>query len=172
MKKSPPIHDTAFVHSSAVVLGDVTVGEHSSIWPGVILRGDINHIKIGRFTNIQDLTLCHVDLDAPCEVGDYVVCGHQATLHGCRIGDQCLIGIGAVILSHAVVGPNVIVGAHGLVPEGKMLEEGYVYYGSPVKKIRPIELEERVLIRKRCEDYAKLAAAHRRGEFVSFPAKG
>lgn len=164
--KTPSIHSTAFVHSSAVIIGDVVLSEYANIWPGTVLRGDINRIQVGRYTNIQDLSLCHVDVDAPCVIGDYVVCGHQVTLHGSKVGNNCLIGIGAVILSHTVIEPHVIVGANSLVPEGKVLEGGFVYYGSPVKKMRPLRDDERALIQKRAEDYVRLAKAYAQGKFV------
>ncbi len=164
--KSPSIHSSVFVHASAVIIGDITIGEHASIWPGTVLRGDINSIKIGRYTNIQDLTLVHVDKDAPCIIGDYVVCGHQVTLHGCTVGNGSLIGIGAIVLSHAVVGSNVIVGANALVPEGKVLEDGFVYFGSPAKKVRPITDEDKKKIRTNTEEYAVLAKHYKHWEFA------
>ncbi|MBI4431216.1 MAG: gamma carbonic anhydrase family protein [Candidatus Omnitrophica bacterium] len=166
MPRSPSIHGSAFVHSSAVLIGDVSVGEHASVWPCTVLRGDINSIKIGRYTNIQDLTLVHVDRDAPCTVGDYVVCGHQVTLHGCTIGNDTLIGIGAIVLSHAVVGSHVVLGAHALVPEGKVLEDGFVYFGSPAKKIRPVTEEDKKRIREGAEVYVALAKRYANWEFA------
>lgn len=165
--KIPSIHPTAFIHPAAHVMGEVTLAEHVSIWPGSVLRGDINRITIGAYTNIQELTLCHVDDDAPCTIGAYVVCGHQATLHGCTVADRCLIGIAAAVLSHVVIGPDTIIGAHSLVPEGKQLEGGYVYYGSPVKKVRRVTDQERAYIRQNAERYAAGIEAYRRGEIQS-----
>lgn len=145
----PKIAETAFIHPSATIIGQVTIGEQSSIWPQTVVRGDVNHITIGIGTNIQDLSMLHVShahaanpQGAPLRIGNYVTIGHQVLLHGCTIEDYCLIGMGSLIMDHAIVQTKVLVGAGSLVPEGKVLESGYLYLGRPVKKIRPLTEEE------------------------------
>lgn len=161
----PQIAENAFVDCSAIVLGRVKIGKHSSIWPHTVLRGDINQITVGEYTNIQDLSLVHVDRDAPCKIGNHVTAGHQVCLHGCTIGDYVLIGIGSIILSHAKINSQVLLGAGSLVPEGKVLESGFLYFGSPVKKIRALTRREIQAIEQSAKRYAQNARHHARGDF-------
>ncbi len=135
---APKIADSAYVHESAVVIGNVTLGEDVSIWPMAVVRGDVNKIRIGARSNVQDGTVIHVTHDGPftpggvaTEIGEDVTIGHKVMLHACTIEDTCLIGMGAIIMDKAVVRSEVIVGAGSLVPPGKELESGYLYMGSP-----------------------------------------
>lgn len=146
---APHLADGVFVHDSAYIIGDVVVGARSSIWCGTVIRGDVNRIRIGAETNIQDLSVLHVSHKstarpegAPLQIGDRVTVGHRVILHGCEIGDECLIGMGSIIMDHAVLEPQVLLGAGSLVPEGKRLKSGYLYLGSPVRELRPLTADE------------------------------
>ena len=146
---APRLADGVFVHASAHIIGDVAIGAHSSIWCGAVIRGDVNHIRIGAESNIQDLSVLHVSHKsaarpegAPLLIGDRVTVGHRVILHGCEIGDECLIGMGAIVMDHAVLEPQVLLGAGSLVPEGKRLKGGHLYLGSPVREVRPLTVEE------------------------------
>ena len=146
----PNICESVYVDESAVVIGDVTIKEDSSIWPLVSVRGDLLNITIGSCSNVQDCSTLHT-AEYPkgsgegfdLVIGDYTVVGHGAVLHGCHIGNETLIGMGSIILDGAVIGDNVILGAGSLVPPGKILESGYMYLGSPAKQIRKITDKEK-----------------------------
>ncbi len=147
---SPRIHAEAWLDHSCVVIGDVQIGARSSIWPGVVVRGDINRIRIGSDTNIQDGSILHNSHDgpfmpggAPLLIGDRVTVGHKAILHGCEIGDECLIGMGAIVMDKALIEANVILGAGSLVPPGKRLASGYLYTGAPARQARPLSDQEK-----------------------------
>ena len=164
---SPNIHETSYVDESAVVIGDVTIGENSSIWPMTVARGDVHSIKIGARTNIQDACVLHVTHDGefspggyPLTVGDDVTVGHRVTLHACTVGNQCLIGMSATIMDGAVLGDKVIVGAGSLVPTGKKLDSGYLYVGSPVKRVRELNEKELTFLEYSAKHYAKLKDEH------------
>lgn len=136
----PVIANSAYVDPTALVIGNVVLGENSSVWPMAVIRGDINSIHIGKFTNIQDGTVIHVNhvgefnpKGNPLVLGDEVTIGHRAILHGCTIEDRCLIGIGTIVMDDVIVHSNVIIGAGSLVPPGKELESDYLWVGSPVK---------------------------------------
>lgn len=140
---TPQVGKAVFIHSSSSVIGDVVLGDDVSVWPGAVIRGDVNEIRIGSGTNIQDLSVLHVShksswdpAGAPLIIGNHVTVGHKVILHGCSIGDECLIGMGATIMDKVIVEPRVLVGAGALVPEGKLLESGYLYLGAPAKRIR------------------------------------
>ena len=158
----PSVAPTAFVHERAVVSGRVTLGEHASVWPGAVLRGDINAIVVGDYTNIQDDSVLHVADDLPVVLGRDVVVGHAARIHGCQIGDGCLVGIGAVVLNGAVVGEGSILAAGALVPEGARLAAGLLYMGVPAKPRRALTDEEKVEIRRMARKYSYVAEGHRR----------
>ncbi len=151
--KKPNIASSAFVHQSACIIGDVAIEEDASIWPMAVLRGDINTIKIGKRSNIQDGTVIHVSHDCeyypggfPVIVGDDVTVGHKVILHGCLIKNNVLIGMGSTILDGAVIEDNVVIGANSLVASNKILESGYLYLGAPVKRVRKLtELELKLL---------------------------
>jgi carbonic anhydrase/acetyltransferase-like protein (isoleucine patch superfamily) len=152
----PAIHETAFVAPSADVIGEVQIGSHSSIWFQVVIRGDVNHIKIGERTNIQDHTMIHVTRKvSPCSVGDEVTVGHRAMLHGCSVGNRVLIGMGAIILDDAVIGDDCIVGAGALVTKGMKVPSGCLVVGSPARVTRPLRPEELKFLRQSAENYVK-----------------
>lgn len=162
--KTPKIHPNSYVDPNAVVIGNVTIGEESSIWPMCVVRGDVNTITIGRRTNIQDGSILHVTHDSefypggyPLKIGNSVTAGHRVTLHGCTIGDYCLIGMSATVMDGAILQDRVILGAGSLVPPGKELEGGYLYVGSPAKQIRPLTEVELASLEYSAAHYAKLA---------------
>lgn len=145
----PQIGAGVYVHPGAQVIGDVTLGENVSVWPGTVIRGDVNHIRIGSGSNVQDLSVLHVSHKSarepegsPLVIGSNVTIGHKVILHGCEIGDECLIGMGSIVMDKVVVQPRVLLGAGSLVPEGKVLESGYLYLGSPVRRVRPLTDQE------------------------------
>ncbi|WP_150465609.1 gamma carbonic anhydrase family protein [Francisella sp. SYW-2] len=161
--KVPNIDASAYVDESAAVIGDVILSQDASIWPQVSVRGDLLTITIGKGTNIQDCSTLHTTeypkdsgQGYPLTIGDDVTVGHGVILHGCDIKNNCLIGMGSIILDGAVVEPWVFLGAGSLVPPGKVLESGYMYLGSPVKKIRPISDHERQIIKENAEHYVKV----------------
>jgi carbonic anhydrase/acetyltransferase-like protein (isoleucine patch superfamily) len=135
----PRVHPTVYIDDSAQVIGDVEIGEESSVWMSVVIRGDVHHIRIGRRSNIQDGTIVHVMKDThPTLVGDHVTVGHAAVLHGCTIEDQCLIGMRATLLNGARIGTGSIVAAGSLVVEGMEIPPRSLVMGSPAKVRRPI----------------------------------
>lgn len=152
----PSIDEGAFVAETASVLGDVTIGEGSSIWYGAVARGDIAPITIGKYSNIQDNATVHNETDIPAVVGDYTVVGHNAIVHGCTIGDNCLIGMGAIILNRAVIGDNCIIGAGSLVTQGRVIPPNSLVVGSPAKVIREVTEEELDKVRKNAVRYYNL----------------
>lgn len=158
----PQLDKTTWVDESAVVIGKCQLGKDVGIWPNATLRGDVNDIIIGEGSNIQDGSVVHTTHESArskgskCIVGKHVTVGHNAVLHGCVIEDECLIGMGAVVLDNAVVQTQVLVGANSLVPPGKVLESGYLYVGSPVKQARPLTDEERAFFKYSAEHYIKL----------------
>ncbi len=149
LDKSPVIGAGSYIDDSAVVIGDVVIGENCSVWPLTVIRGDINRIRIGDDTNIQDGSVLHVTHrgdyspeGAELHIGSEVTVGHKALLHGCRIGNQCLIGMGSIVTDNAVIEDRVIIGSGSLVPPGKTLESGYLYLGNPVVKKRALSERE------------------------------
>ncbi len=164
---SPTLGERVFVDDTALVIGDVAIGADSSIWPFAVVRGDVHRIRIGARTNIQDGSIMHVthagphDPDGhPCSVGDDVTVGHRVTLHGCRVEDRVLVGMGATVMDGAVVESEVIIGAGSLVPPGKTLESGYLYVGSPVKQARALKDEERGFFDYSAASYVELKDRH------------
>ena len=135
---SPAIHDSAWVADSAAVIGNVTLSEDSSVWFGVVIRGDTETITVGKGTNIQDNSVLHADHGMPLVIGENVTVGHQVMLHGCTIGDGSLIGIQAVVLNGAKIGKHCLVGAGALVTEGKEFPDGCMILGSPAKAVRQL----------------------------------
>lgn len=143
---APTVATSAYVDPTALVIGQVSIGEDSSIWPLSVIRGDIHFIAIGDRSNIQDGTVIHVTHDGPFNpggfattIGNDVTVGHKVMLHGCTIGDRVLIGMGSIIMDGVIVESDVVVGGGSLVPPGKRLESGYLYVGSPVKQIRKLK---------------------------------
>lgn len=152
--KSPQIAETCFIAPSADVIGDVTIGEGSSVWFQCVLRGDVMPITVGKNTNIQDGTVVHGTLGKhEAVIGDNVTIGHQCMIHGCEIGDLAFIGMGAVVLDGAVVAPKTFVGAGALITQGMKTESGYLYLGSPAKKIRPLKQEELDFLPQSAKNY-------------------
>jgi len=162
---------TAFVAPGATVVGEVTLGARSSVWFGTVLRGDTAPISVGAESNLQDLTLVHVDADAPAVVGDRVTVGHRAIIHGCTIGDDCLIGMGAIVLSRAVVGAGSLVGAGALVKEGQVIPPGSLVLGAPARVLGPVRESHRAAIADGTRHYVELSRAYLRKGFArGFPA--
>ncbi|MFN8060819.1 MAG: gamma carbonic anhydrase family protein [Vicinamibacterales bacterium] len=150
----PTVHPSAYVDASAQVIGDVTIGDESSVWMNVVLRGDVHHIRIGRRSNIQDLTLVHVMNDThPTEIGDEVTVGHGAVVHGCTIRDRCLIGMGAILLNGADVGSDSIVAAGTLLVEGARVPPRSMVMGSPGRVRRELTDAEVASIRMYADRY-------------------
>lgn len=140
--KSPVILKKSFIAKSADIIGNVTLKEDSSIWFGAVIRGDCDKILVGKGTNIQDNCTVHCDVNQPTEIGDYVTIGHNSVIHGCKIRDNVLIGMGAIILNGAEIGENTIIGAGSLVTQGKKIPSGVLCMGSPAKVIRELTEEE------------------------------
>jgi len=166
--KSPTIDVGTFVDDSALVLGDVTMGSDCSVWPMSVVRGDVNKITIGNRSNIQDGSVLHVSHPHKTipdgfalTVGDNVTVGHKVILHGCSVSDNCLIGMGAIVMDGALIHPYVLLGAGSLVSPGKELEGGYLWLGSPVKKIRPLTDEELKWIDYSASHYVELKNKHK-----------
>lgn len=150
----PQIGKGVYIDSTSVVIGDVTINDDVSIWPLVSIRGDVNHINIGHRTNIQDGSILHVS--HPLVIGDDVTIGHKVMLHGCTIGNNVLIGMGAIILDDVIIDNNVIIGAGSLVPPGKHIESGYLYIGSPIKQVRLLTENELASFQKSTSNYITL----------------
>jgi carbonic anhydrase/acetyltransferase-like protein (isoleucine patch superfamily) len=151
---SPTVDPTAFIDASAQVIGDVHLGPESSVWMNVVIRGDVNYIRIGARTNIQDLTLVHVMRGThPTVIGDNVTVGHSAVIHGCTIDDRCLIGMGAVLLNGCRIGTGSIVAAGALVPEGMIVPPGSMVMGMPAKVKRGLTTAEDVSIKWYADNY-------------------
>jgi len=158
LRKKPTIGQNVYLARGAVVVGDVTIGDHSSVWYNAVLRGDINRIVVGHHTNIQDNAVVHLADDYPCLVGNYVTVGHSAIVHACTVGDEVLIGMGAIILDGAVIGERSLVGANALVTQGKRIPPESLVLGSPAKVVRALTVAERGQLRISAEKYAANAA--------------
>ncbi len=164
---TPLIGNEVFIDPTALVIGQVSIGDQTSIWPMVVVRGDIHSITIGSRTNIQDGSILHVTSDSksspggfPLNIGNSVSIGHRAVIHGCLIDHHCLIGIGSIILDGAHLKPYTILGAGSLVPPGKVLEGGFLYYGSPAKQSRPLSENELDQFDTLANHYVELARYH------------
>ncbi|MGF1679519.1 MAG: gamma carbonic anhydrase family protein [Candidatus Methylacidiphilales bacterium] len=158
--RDPDLKHAAFVAPSADICGSVQLGPLSSVWYQCVLRGDINTIDIGEGTNIQDGTVVHLADDFGVKIGKYTTVGHQATIHACEIGDECLIGMGAVILDGAVIGNQCIIGAGALVTKGMHIPDGSLVLGSPAKVVRELDASARASLKNWAEKYVHAAAAH------------
>jgi carbonic anhydrase/acetyltransferase-like protein (isoleucine patch superfamily) len=158
----PRIAASAYLDPSAQVIGDVSIGERSSIWPNAVLRGDVNSIRVGEDTNIQDASVVHVDEgEFRTEIGDRVTVGHSAVIHGCALEDDCLIGIGAIVLNGARIGKGSVVAAGSLVPEGAQIPPESLALGVPVKVRRPVSEEEKERFRLNSAHYVETARAYK-----------
>lgn len=163
LNTTPVLGDRVYVHPSCQVIGDVKIGDDSSVWCNTVLRGDVNRIVIGCGTNVQDFTMGHVSHKteakpdgSPLIIGDYVTVGHSVVLHGCSIGNECLIGIGSIILDDVVIPDRVMIGAGSLVSPGKTLETGMLYIGRPAKAVRALTAEEIARLRYSAEHYMRV----------------
>ncbi|MEL0167229.1 MAG: gamma carbonic anhydrase family protein [Pseudomonadaceae bacterium] len=163
----PVVGDRVFVDPSAVVLGDVHLGEDCSVWPGAIIRGDMHRIRIGDRTSVQDGSVLHITHAGPFNpdgypltIGDDVTIGHKVLLHGCTIGSRVLVGMGSIVMDGAVVEDEVIIGAGSLVPANRTLESGYLYMGSPAKQVRALTDKERAFFTYSAANYVRLKDQH------------
>ena len=164
---TPTIADSAYIDDAALVIGDVTIGEDSSLWPMVVVRGDVHSIKIGARTNIQDGAVLHVTSDNhftpggfSLSIGDDVTVGHGAILHACTVEDMVLIGMSVTVLDGAIIHSRVMVGAGSLVSPGKELDSGFLYLGSPARKVRPLKEQELAYLEFSSEHYVELKNRH------------
>ncbi len=162
-KDVPRIHPTAFVHESAQIIGRVVLKNGSSIWPMVVLRGDIEPITIGQGSNVQDAAVLHTSPRLPVVLGKGVTVGHGAIVHGARVGDFCLIGMGAILLDGCVIGNECLIGAGALVTENMKIPPRSLVLGMPARVKRPLRSKELRLLRRRPKDYIRYAQAHRSG---------
>lgn len=167
----PAVHPAAFVAPSADILGDVTLEDEASVWYGCVLRGDVAPIRVGARTNVQDLTLVHVDRGHPAIIGPDVGVGHRAILHGCEVGEACLIGMGAIVLSGAVIGAGSVIAAGALVTEGMRVPPGRLVVGVPGRIVREVDEQLRARTRLTVERYLVLKEAHRRGRWRAPPRR-
>jgi carbonic anhydrase/acetyltransferase-like protein (isoleucine patch superfamily) len=157
----PKIHETVFMVESATVIGDTEIGELSSLWFNAVVRGDVNYIRIGERTNVQDNSVLHVTHDTcPLVIGSNVTIGHSVTLHGCTVEDNCLIGMGAIVLDKAVIGEGSLVAAGSLVTEGMKVEPGSLVMGLPAKIVRKLSDSERAGILESAENYIGYARTY------------
>ncbi len=164
---TPSLGARVFIDSSAVVIGDVQLGEDSSVWPLALIRGDMHRIRIGARTSVQDGSVLHITHAGPFNpdgfpliIGDDVTIGHKVTLHGCTLGNRILVGMGSIVMDGAVVQDEVVIGAGSLVPPGKVLESGYLYVGSPVKQARALTDKERAFFTYSAANYVRLKDQH------------
>jgi carbonic anhydrase/acetyltransferase-like protein (isoleucine patch superfamily) len=156
--QQPVLGEGVYIAKTAVVIGDVTIGDHSSVWYHSVLRGDINRIVVGHHTNIQDNAVLHLADDYACIVGNWVTVGHSAIVHACTVGDECLIGMGAVVLDGAVIGEQCLIGARSLVTQRMQIPPGSLVMGSPAKIVRALTPDERVGLKHWAEKYVANAA--------------
>lgn len=162
-ERTPQVAETAWVAESAQVIGGVALGPDSSVWPGVVIRGDSGPISVGEGSNIQDNSVLHADEGVPLTIGKHVTVGHQVMLHGCTVGDESLIGIGAIVLNNAKIGRNCLVGAGALVTEGKEFPDGSMIVGSPAKVVRQLTPEQIEGLRRSARHYMDNARRYRAG---------
>ncbi|MBM3927612.1 MAG: gamma carbonic anhydrase family protein [Sphingomonadales bacterium] len=161
--QAPMLSDGAWVAPSADVIGDVRLGEGASIWFGAVVRGDNTPILIGARSNVQEGAALHSDPGAPLTIGDEVTVGHHAILHGCTVGARTLIGMGAIVLNHAVIGEECIVGAGALVTEGKSFPPGSLIVGSPARAVRTLDASAKAMLRASAAVYVAKAAEYATG---------
>jgi carbonic anhydrase/acetyltransferase-like protein (isoleucine patch superfamily) len=164
---APTLAAGAWVHPRATVIGEVSLGADASVWPGAVIRGDVNSVAIGEASNIQDNSVLHVSHKTPANpaggplvIGARVTVGHTVVLHACTIEDECLIGMGSIILDRAVVQKHVLLGADSLVPEGRVLESGHLYLGRPARLVRALSAEEIAYFSYSAEHYVALARSY------------
>ena len=153
LRKKPKLGRGVYLAKTAVVLGDVTIGAHSSVWYGAVLRGDINRIVVGHHTNIQDNAVLHLADDYACVVGNWVTIGHGAIVHACTVGDEVLVGMGAVVLDGAIIGKQSLIGAKALVKQGTKIPPGSLVLGAPARVVRRLTPKERARLKWFAEKY-------------------
>ncbi len=158
----PIIHSSCFIADSAEVIGDVKLKQNTSIWYNCVIRGDENNIRVGKHTNIQDGSVIHISKEYSTIIGDYVTIGHKAIIHGCEIGNNVLIGMGAIVLDGAIIEDNVLVGAGSIITPGKKIPSGTLVLGSPAKVIRDLSEKEIEQLRQSAIDYVKYADNHKK----------
>ncbi|HWD92875.1 MAG TPA: gamma carbonic anhydrase family protein [Verrucomicrobiae bacterium] len=158
LARQPSLGKGVYIARGAAVLGDVTLGDYSSVWYNAVLRGDINRIVVGHHTNVQDNAVLHLADDYPCLVGNYVTIGHSAVVHACTVGDETLVGMGAVILDGAVIGKQCLIGARALVTQGAKIPAGSMVFGAPAKVVRALTREERAGLKAWAQKYVENAA--------------
>jgi carbonic anhydrase/acetyltransferase-like protein (isoleucine patch superfamily) len=158
LRKQPRLGRGVYIARGAVVLGDVTLGDHSSVWYNAVVRGDINRIEIGHHTNIQDNAVIHLADEFPCLIGNWVTVGHSAVVHACTVGDETLIGIGAIVLDGAKIGHQCLIGARALVTPGTEIPDGSMVFGSPAKVVRVLSTPERNKLKQWAEKYVENTA--------------
>lgn len=161
--KPPRLGARGFVAPNATVVGDVVLGDDVSIWFGAVLRGDVERLTVGNGSNVQDNSVLHADPGAPLVLGTGVTVGHMVMLHGCHVGDHSLVGIGSVVMNHARIGANCLVGARSLVTEGKSFPDGVLIIGSPARVIRELTATEIAGLRASADRYVQRAAEYRAG---------
>ncbi|WP_439886940.1 gamma carbonic anhydrase family protein [Pseudomonas sp. MBLB4123] len=164
---TPQLGERVFVDASAVVLGDVEIGDDSSVWPLTVIRGDMHSIRIGERSSVQDGSVLHITHAGPfnpggypLNIGDDVTVGHKVILHGCSIGNRVLVGMGSIVMDGVVIEDEVVLGAGSLVPPGKRLQSGYLYVGSPARQARALTEEERSYFRYSADNYVRLKDQH------------
>ena len=164
LNSTPQLSNNCYIDEMSVVIGDVILAENVSVWPFAVIRGDVNHIRIGKNSNVQDHAMLHVSHKkadkpngSPLIIGEDVTIGHHVTLHGCTIGNRVLIGINSIVLDDAIIPDDVMIGAGTLVPPGKVLESGYLYVGSPAKKVRPLTEQELAFLPYSAQNYVKVS---------------
>lgn len=164
LNSTPQLSNNCYIDEMSVVIGDVILAENVSVWPFAVIRGDVNHIRIGKNSNVQDHAMLHVSHKkadkpngSPLVIGEDVTIGHHVTLHGCTIGNRVLIGINSIVLDDVIIPDDVMIGAGTLVPPGKVLESGYLYVGSPAKKVRPLTEKELAFLPYSAQNYVKVS---------------
>ena len=173
LRQKPRLGKGVYIATSGIVLGDVKLGDYSSVWYNAVLRGDINRIVVGHHTNIQDNAVLHLADDFPCILGNHVTVGHSAIVHACKVGDEVLIGMGAIILDGAVIGAQSLIGAKALVTQGTKIPPGSLVLGTPAKVVRKLTPEERAGLKHWADKYvANAAYCLKHGLNVSAPLGG
>lgn len=168
--KNPQIHESAFVHPEATLIGDVKIGANSSVWPGAVIRGDFERVEIGKYTCIQDNAVIHpadvysedVAEYIPVEIGDYVIVGHQTLVHGAKVNDECVIGAGSIVFNGAKINKNSLVGMGAVVLSDEEVSSGTIVVGIPARPLRKLDDEEIKKIRKQAENYSDMAQKHKK----------
>jgi carbonic anhydrase/acetyltransferase-like protein (isoleucine patch superfamily) len=163
--RPPAIHPSAFIASTAAVMGDVTLGQDASVWYGAVLRGDMAPIVVGSQSNIQDGTVVHVDEGMPCHVGQRVGVGHRVILHGCTVENDCLIAMGSVLLNGVVIGSGSVVAAGAVIPEGMRVPPGSLVMGVPGRIVRPVDAALAERVAETWRHYVEEARAHQANRY-------